>query len=116
MTMIRKIADDLLEVAYEEPAGLRWSDQSDLVADGGFVMYLILAYKRTKEERYLEAAKKAADYIAEGTIELDNGGVRWQLMDLRLLGFGEGDFFPNFAHGTAGIAWMVWLLCTKSPK
>ena len=51
VTMIRKIADDLLEVAYEEPAGLRWSDQSDLVADGGFVMYLILAYKRTKEER-----------------------------------------------------------------
>ena len=114
VTMIRKIADDLLEVAYQEPAGLRWSDQSDLVADGGFVMYLILAYKRTKEERYLEAAKKAADYIAEGTIELDNGGVRWQLMDLRLLGFGEGDFFPNFAHGTAGIAWMFATLYKES--
>lgn len=66
VTMIHKIADDLLEVAYEEPAGLRWSDQSDLVADGGFVMYLILAYKRTKEERYLEGCKKGGRLYCGG--------------------------------------------------
>ena len=52
--------------------------------------------------------------MRKGTTELDNGGVRWQLMDLRLLGFGEGDFFPNFAHGTAGIAWMFATLYKES--
>ena len=109
-----KIADDLITAAKRDERGLHWSDQEDIVADGGFVFYLVLVYKLTSDKRYLDAACAAADYIADDAQPSPYGGVFWKLLDL--IGFPTDTTFPNFSHGTAGTAWMFALLYEVAPK
>lgn len=111
-----KIADDLITAAKRDERGLHWSDQEDIVADGGFVFYLVLVYKLTSDKRYLDAACAAADYIADDAQPSPYGGVFWKLLDLQLIGFPTDTTFPNFSHGTAGTAWMFALLYEVAPK
>ena len=111
-----KVADDLLHAAHPAPsgAGIAWSDQEDLVADGGFVFYLVRVYRATGERRYLDAACAAADRIAASAKPSPHGGTYWELLDLSLIGFPKGTTFPNYSHGTAGTAWMFALLYDAS--
>lgn len=106
----KKIADDLIAAAIHDEKGLHWSDQEDIVADGGFVFFLVDVYRHTKDEKYLNTAKEAADKIAAHAIPGENGGVYWKLLDLSLIGFPKGTTFPNFSHGTAGTSWMFAIL------
>ena len=112
----KKIADDLITAAKRDERGLHWSGQEDIVADGGFVFYLVLVYKATDDKRYLDAACAAADYIADDAQVSPHGGMFWKLLDLRLIGFPKDTTFPNFSHGTAGTAWMFALLYEVAPK
>ncbi|MCC6098475.1 MAG: lanthionine synthetase [Coriobacteriaceae bacterium] len=106
----RKVADDLIAAAKPDPHGIRWSDQEDVVADGGFVFYLVLVWRKTGDSRYLDAARRAGDRIAADALQSPHGGLYWKLLDLRLIGFPKDTTFPNFSHGTAGTAWMFALL------
>lgn len=99
-------ADVLLEVAIKTDKGIHWSDEEDMCADGGFITFLELVYRRTGDKKYLDAAKSAGDYIALDALDSPHGGKFWRLLDLSLIDFAKDTTFPNFAHGTSGTAWM----------
>ena len=99
-------ADALLEAAREDERGIHWSDQEDVTADGGQVIFLILMYRWTGVKKYLEAAIKAADYIAQDAKPSPHGGKFWKLLDLSIIDFPKDTTFPNWSHGTVGTAWM----------
>ena len=105
-----KVADDLLEAGKYTEEGLHWSNEEDVVADGGFVFFLVQVYEHFGDEKYLDAARKAADYIAKDALPAKNGGKYWKLLDLSLIGFEKETTFPGFSHGTAGTAWMFAII------
>ena len=99
-------ADALLEAAVEDERGIHWSEQEDVTADGGQVIFLILMYRWTGLKKYLEAAVKAADFIARDAEPSPYGGKFWRLLDLSIIDFPKGTTFPNWSHGTVGTSWM----------
>lgn len=107
---VLKVADDLLEAGKYTEDGLHWSNEEDVVADGGFVFFLVQVYEHFGDEKYLDAARKAADYIAKDALPAKNGGKYWKLLDLSLIGFKKETTFPGFSHGTAGTAWMFAII------
>lgn len=52
------VADALLEAAVTDERGLHWSDQEDITADGGFIVFLDILYRKTGIKKYLELAKE----------------------------------------------------------
>lgn len=52
------VADVLLEAAVTDERGLHWSDQEDITADGGFIVFLDILYRKTGIKKYLELAKE----------------------------------------------------------
>lgn len=115
---VLKVADDLLEAGKYTEDGLHWSNEEDVVADGGFVFFLVQVYEHFGGQKYLDAASKAADYIAKDALDAPNGGKFWKLLDLTLIGFEKDTTFPGFSHGTAGTAWMFAVIykATKNEK
>ena len=115
---VLKTADDLLEAGKYTEEGLHWSNEEDIVADGGFVFFLVQVYEHFGDSKYLDAAAKAADYIAKDALPAKNGGKYWKLLDLSLIGFEKETTFPGFSHGTAGTAWMFAIIykATKNEK
>ena len=105
-----KVADDLLKAGKYTDEGLHWSNEEDIVADGGFVFFLVQVYEHYGDKKYLDAAIKAADYIAKDALPAKNGGKYWKLLDLSLIGFEKETTFPGFSHGTAGTAWMFAII------
>lgn len=99
-------ADTLIKAAVPEGEYIKWSDEQDLCADGGHITFLEIIYRRTGEKKYLDAAVKAANYIAADYTESKYGGKFWRLLDLSKIDFAPDTTFPNFAHGTSGIGWM----------
>lgn len=115
---VLKVADDLLATGKYTDEGLHWSNEEDVVADGGFVFFLVQVYEHFQDKKYLDAARKAADYIAKDALPAKNGGKYWKLLDLSLIGFEKETTFPGFSHGTAGTAWMFAIIykATKDEK
>lgn len=107
-----KTADQLLDVAIETEQGIYWTQISDLSADSGFILFLLYLYQITKETKYLNAAKKGADFITTEACAAPEGGKYWKVIDVSKMGFGlpEGKILPNFMHGTSGIAYMYAVL------
>ncbi len=103
-------ADILLAVAKEAPEGIYWSEQNDLCGDGGFITYLVSIYDLTKDERYLNAAKRLGDYILAKGAPAPNGGKYWNVVDLSIIDFPKGTFWVNLAHGTSGVGWLFTVL------
>lgn len=56
------VADVLLEAAVTDERGLHWSDQEDITADGGFIVFLDILYRKTGIKKYLELAKEGLTY------------------------------------------------------
>lgn len=114
LDFIIRVADDYLANAIQEDAGIRWSEASDLSADGGITAFLLLVYRRTKDEKYLRAAIASADYIATKGVDAPEGGKYWVVFDGSKLGFHSGSASPSFTHGTAGAAWILTLLYAET--
>ena len=104
------VADVLLEAAVEDEQGLHWSDQEDVTADGGFIVFLDHVYRRTGIKKYLDFACKAADRIGKDALDAPLGGKFWKLLDLSMIDFPKETTFPNWSHGTTGTAWMFAVL------
>lgn len=56
------VADVLLEATVTDKRGLHWSDQEDITADGGFIVFLDILYRKTGIKKYLELAKEGLTY------------------------------------------------------
>lgn len=116
LDFIRRVADDFLESALQEEAGNRWSTESDIPGDGGIIAFLVLVYHRTQDQKYLDAATSAGDYLATKAVDAPSGGKYWNLFDITRIGFQPDTTFANFTHGTAGAGWVFALLYKDTHK
>ncbi len=110
-TFFIQTLEDLRSVLKtDENGALYLTDAADLMSDGSFVFAFLYGYRKTKNDKYLEAAKGIIRY-SDGLIhEHESGGIYWELLDLSKVGWSKGSIFPNFAHGTAGQAYLNLLL------
>lgn len=58
---VLRTADILMEAASRDERGLFWSEQEDITADGGFIVFLDIVYRRTGIRKYLDFASEAAE-------------------------------------------------------
>ena len=105
-----KAADDLLSTAKTSPEGMYWTEQNDLTGDFGFSMYLLLIWKLTGEDRYLDAAKSIGTYVLAKGRDAPKGGKYWKVVDMTLIDFPKDIFWVGWAHGTSGVGWLFALL------
>ena len=113
---VLRTADVLMEAASRDERGLFWSEQEDITADGGFIVFLDIVYRRTGIRKYLDFASKAAERIAKDALNAPNGGKFWKLLDLSMIDFPKDTTFPNWSHGTTGTAWMFAALYQDTGK
>lgn len=115
VSFIKDTADTLLEALRETEDGPKWSDEGDVSSDGGLILYLVTAYERIKDSKYIEEAKRVADRIGQLGQPAKNGGKYWAPIKIaseavKGLGIetedGSDYFFPNFAHGTTGLGYV----------
>ena len=59
--VVLRTADVLMEAASRDERGLFWSEQEDITADGGFIVFLDIVYRRTGIRKYLDFASEAAE-------------------------------------------------------
>ena len=113
---VLRTADVLMEAASRDECGLFWSEQEDITADGGFIVFLDIVYRRTGIRKYLDFASEAAERIAKDALNAPNGGKFWKLLDLSMIDFPKDTTFPNWSHGTTGTAWMFAALYQDTGK
>lgn len=97
----KQIAHDIVRGAQDAPGGVEWSDSPDIVSGGSGVGLVLLRYGREWNDPVLiEAAEKTGRrLIALG--EPAPVGVLWRASRE------SGLNFPNFSHGTAGVAYYL---------
>ena len=113
---VLRTADVLMEVASRDERGLFWSEQEDITADGGFIVFLDIVYRCTGIRKYLDFASEAAERVAKDALNAPNGGKFWKLLDLSMIDFPKDTTFPNWSHGTTGTAWMFAALYQDTGK
>lgn len=92
------------EMPYAKLTGFKGEREIYDVAEGaaGASLALLYAYETGVHPNALEWAQAAADRLLE-VAETAEGGLRWQLMNDIPWPFNT----PNFAHGTAGVAYFM---------
>mgnify|MGYP000189482042 FL=1 len=113
---VLRTADILMEAASRDERGLFWSEQEDITADGGFIVFQDIVYRRTGIRKYLDFASEAAERVAKDALNAPNGGKFWKLLDLSMIDFPKDTTFPNWSHGTTGTAWMFAALYQDTGK
>ena len=103
------VGDIAYETAIKEDGFLHWENLVDYMGDGSTAAYWIDLAKLTGEQKYLEYAKELIDYILTFKTELPDGTVYWKFFDIHKYfpELPEGGILPNFAHGTAGIVYLL---------
>lgn len=88
----------LHEGAIQRPAGVAWSDTTDVVSgSAGAGFFLLYSAARLGRSQDLGLAARAGRHLLAVAEEAE-GGLRWRMdpSSTRLM--------PNFSHGTAGVA------------
>lgn len=98
----------LKETAVEEGHGVQWSTTTDIIGgSAGTGLFLLYAFQETGDVSLLELASRAGLRLIELGQEAE-GGIKWAM---------DPNFprlMPNFSHGTAGIAYYLASLYTKT--
>ncbi len=94
-------ADWLCKSIIPKENGAVWGNSNDIVSGAaGIGLFLIRAAKELREQSYLITAKKAGYYLINEAI-VDKHGFKWQGIK------GWEKLYPNFSHGTSGIAFFL---------
>jgi lantibiotic modifying enzyme len=102
-----KVGDAAIAAAHSTANGIAWMDETGLLFDGGVALYLVYLYNATKDEKYREAAVRAARQIAETGTSDPRGGWHWQAMSPSFRNKSPDTYWPNFEFGTAGIGFLM---------
>ena len=87
--------------AQRKGRGVEWSSTTDIISGtAGTGLALLYAHGRTGSKRWLELAAAAGDRLLE-LGKPKNGGLDWAMDP------GYPRLMPNFAHGTAGVAFFL---------
>ncbi len=91
----------LARAARTEGSGVAWSDVTDIVSgSSGIGLFLLWAHDRTGDVEALELAARAGRRLIELGDPAD-GGLKWLIVP------GYQRNYPNFSHGTAGVAYFL---------
>lgn len=114
----RKAADDVISVAKKEGDGIYWSKQLDYCGDGSYIPYFAELYRLTKDEKYVDAARKFGNYLLTKGKPAPKGGTYWNVVDLTIIDFPKDVFWVNLAHGTSGVGFIFTFIynLTKEEK
>lgn len=117
---VKQVSEDIINAGHEEEKGSTWYGFYGILGEGGLILYLIYAYETYKDDKYLEYARKTADYIANSKEDAPQGGYRWYVMPTDLFPtIGKvGGYFPGFEYGAAGCGYILAKLyeITKEEK
>ena len=95
------VADVLLEAAVPDERGLHWSDQEDITADGGFIVFLDILYRKTGIKKYLELAKEGLTYAMNIAVG-DETGRLIPYQDHPVTGPTYDKYYLSTCHGPVG--------------
>lgn len=95
------VADVLLEAAVTDERGLHWSDQEDITADGGFIVFLDILYRKTGIKKYLELAKEGLTYAMNIAVG-DETGRLIPYQDHPITGPTYDKYYLSTCHGPVG--------------
>ncbi|HYK91702.1 MAG TPA: lanthionine synthetase LanC family protein, partial [Acidobacteriota bacterium] len=78
-----------------------WDDSNDIISGAaGTGLFLIRASEELKEPRYLALATRAGSFLVSQAISTPTG-QKWKVSE------SDPKSYPNFAHGTAGVAYFL---------
>ncbi len=105
----KKIAEDTYIHSVKGENGIHWNGWYDYMGDGGVIAYWIYIAEKFHDSHYLDYAKEALDSIiylkksdSQDTLYFDLFDPSEYFADLP-----KGGIVPNFAHGTAGIVYLL---------
>ncbi len=106
-TFALRVADDAVETAEEGKNC--WSKDYSFLGGGGLILFLLEIYEFSKKKKYLDTAKKAAEYILDQKEESPWGGYRWYVMPTDTFPTirKAGGYFPGFEYGAAGCGYIL---------
>lgn len=105
----KQVAEDSYSQSIKDETGIHWNGWYDFMGDGGVIAYWIYLAEKVKDNHYLDYAKEALDAILALKKETDNGALYFELFDpsAYFTSVPKGGIVPNFAHGTAGIVYLL---------
>jgi hypothetical protein len=90
--------------------GVEWGPVTDIISgSAGTGLVLLYAFKETGDRRWLDLAVKAGDRLLE-LGRPKNGGLDWAMDP------SNPRLYPNFSHGTAGVAFFLARLSEATGK
>ncbi len=106
----RAAGDTLLAWSRPAGSGREWEGTCDIISGAaGSGLFLLELYDGTGEQRFLEGAEQAARRLAEtGERDPDGAGRWWPIAP------GAPIHYPNFAHGTAGVAFFLRRIAART--
>ncbi len=106
----KKAADWLTANTKQFDSGESWSEITDIVSGAaGTGLFLVKAAEELGDPSYLQTAEKAGRYLISQAVPEDSG-KKWKIFP---------DYtrvYPNFSHGTAGVAYFLAVLYQKTEK
>lgn len=104
----RRALDALLGRAREAPGGVHWNGSHDIISgNAGIGLLLLRAHQLYGDAECLEAARQAGDRLLAVATSA-RGGLLW------LPGEQVRRNYPNFSHGTAGVAYFLATLFERT--
>ncbi|MFC1725321.1 lanthionine synthetase LanC family protein [candidate division KSB1 bacterium] len=101
-------ANWLVESKNDVDSGSAWGQVTDIISGAaGTGFFLIRAWEELKDEKYILTAGEVGDFLINEAIE-DSPGVKWSAFP------NSSRIYPNFSHGTSGIACYLALLYEKT--
>lgn len=113
---IRVTLDLIMERAITTDDGVQWADTTEILwGTAGIGCLLLTTGRRLRGDAAIETATRAGDWLLTQA-EHAGDGVRWSLGEgpEREWPGGRDLWFPNFAHGTAGIAFFLARLAEET--
>ncbi|HEX8917468.1 MAG TPA: lanthionine synthetase LanC family protein [Chloroflexota bacterium] len=108
----------IMDRAAEAEGGRQWHELTEIIWGTAGIGCILLTIGRDYQgNQALELAARAGDWLISRAEEVPTGGVRWSLGE----GFhrrrpGPDPHFPNFAHGTAGISFLLARLAQETDE
>lgn len=105
----KTLAEDSYTQSVKDEKGIHWNGWYDYMGDGGVIAYWIYLAEKTKDGHYLKYAKEALDAILSLKKQFSGDSIYFELFDpsVYFTSVPSGGVVPNFAHGTAGIVYLL---------
>jgi lantibiotic modifying enzyme len=96
-----RVVDRIASMAKPVGDGVEWSPVTDIISGtAGTGLYLISAARDLKRPDALELATRAGRRLIQQKVIVE-GGAKWAMAE------SQPRLYPNFSHGTAGVAYFL---------